>query len=111
MQSWIDLLRTVVIGHGISIFIFTVIIVLRYAKILMRSPSFYRDKRIPWHILTVAGSYFLLTTFTCVILIQKLGDPLTWRVPLAMVSFILGNIGLYLMASYLKDELDKQHRF
>lgn len=111
MQYWTDLLRTAVIGHGISIFIFTVVIVIRYAKILMRSPSFYRDRRIPWHILSISASYFLLTIFTCIVLVQKLGEPITWRVPLAMVSFVLGNIGLYLIASYLKDEVDKQRRF
>lgn len=103
-----DKIRMLVIGHGISVFIFTVIVVLRYARILMKHPIIYRrDRRIPWHIISTALSYFLLTIFVCVSLLNRMGESLSWRVPLAICSFLLGNIGLFLMASYLKDEFEK----
>lgn len=108
-SGWIDFLRTLVIGHGISIFILTVVVFVRYAKLLMKKPG--KDRRVPWHILSIAISYFLGTILACGTMAEKLGDPFSWRLPVAAMSFMLGNVGLFLIASYIKDELDENYRF
>jgi hypothetical protein len=106
-----DIMRALVIGQGVATVAIIIIILLKYAKILMKR-SYKRIRNpVPWHILTIAISYLLATGYICCSIIFRIGQPFTWRIPLAFLIFIFGDIAFTLMISHLNTQIDELYRF
>jgi uncharacterized BrkB/YihY/UPF0761 family membrane protein len=101
------------IGHGIATLFLLILVLSRYAKVIMKRTFTKKDRVMPWHIITISLSYFLSTIFICMAMIERIGldKPVSWRVPLGFIAFFLGDMGLMFIASYMKEELNHIRRF
>ncbi len=109
---WVNILRLIIIAQGFATFFLIILILVRYAQILMKKTlSRMKDSLTPWHILTLALSHMLMTVFVVATLIDRLNQPMSWRIPVAIFSFTLADVGLVIMIAHLRKKIDELYRF
>lgn len=99
-MRWPDLLRFIVFGQGAVVFCLSAIIIVRYILLLKASPS-GGGRALPIHIFMVSTSYMLATIFICLELWFRIGEALSYRTPLALITFALGDVSLISMLTHL----------
>ena len=54
-----------------------------------------------WHIVTISASYTGAVVYVAISTVERFGQPLGWRLPLAAFVFIAGDAGLCFMLTHL----------
>ena len=109
--NWTDLIRMTIIGQGIATTLLVGLILYRYGQLIVKSTFRVRERSVPWHFITLSMSYILATIYICSNLLDRLGQPFSWRIPVGWAVFMMGDIGLILFASIIKDELKYIRKF
>lgn len=71
-------------------------IIIRYARALKEATDAPR-RVLVYHVVCIGLSYIVLTVIATVEIIHRYGSPFTWRTPLGLLAFSLGDLGLFLM--------------
>lgn len=99
-MTWAAVLRFIVFGQGGMVLLLSIGIIVRYILLLKASPS-GGGRALPIHIFMVSLSYILATIFICLELWFRIGDSMTYRTPMALVIFALGDVALVSMLTHL----------
>ncbi len=107
-----DVLRKLALGQASIIGILIVWTVIRYTKKMLSAPD--NERALPAHVALIAVSYLHFLTYACLSLYERLDEPATWRIPLALSGCIFGTAALaFLMAHlsvsrYLRARIDRE---
>lgn len=74
-----------------------VVIWVKYAIRSFREPT----QPMLWHVIAISVSYFAAICYLAVSTVERFGQPLGWRLPLAGFVFISGDAGLCFMLTHL----------
>lgn len=92
----LDVLRLVGCLQAFIVVAMTTWIVIRYAAALKDATN--RPRRIlVYHIICIGVSYITLTVMAVLEMMVRYGSPYTWRAPVALFAFSLGDLALFLM--------------
>ena len=97
MRMTVDFIRLVAMFQGAFVFGLAFYIFMHHASY----HHYTGNKLLRRHIVTIALSYVLLTLFVGLELVDRFGDPLTYRTPLGIIAFGLGDYALATMVKYV----------
>ena len=106
-QHAVDWLRMIVFAQSSIVFWLTALILYRYSRV--RFTYVDKSRKIPLYILALAISHVLGTFFISYAVVERLGQPITWRLPLAFVIFVLGDVALWITDSHVEDQLNRRY--
>lgn len=96
---WSDILRYLAVGQAFLIIMLICVVIARYTFKL--SITKVRDTALPWHIVLIGLSYIGLATFVLMEVRDRFGQVLTWRTPMTLIVFGLGDAALIFMMMHL----------
>ncbi len=94
-----DILRKLALGQASIIFILIAWTVMRYTKKILSAPD--NERALPTHVALIAASYLHFLIYACLSLYEKLDEPATWRIPLALSGCVFGTAALAFLMSHL----------
>lgn len=94
-----DFWRYIVFSQAIFVSCLTLFIIIRYIYLFTNTPS--KDKALPIHIICISSSYLILTVCALFEMRLRLGQAYTWRTPIYLFAFSLGDLGLIFMLIHL----------
>lgn len=94
-----DFWRYLAFGQAAIVALLSTGILIRYAFIFKNTPQ--KEKALPLHIICISASYLMLTVSALFELRLRLGGSYTWRTPVYLVAFSLGDIALIFMLIHI----------
>lgn len=94
-----DILRYFAFGQALLVLVLTIMIVIRYSHKLVSVPK--EARVLPAHIVCISLSYLGLIGFVILEMRQRLGSVFSYRIPLSIISFTLGDLALIFMLIHL----------
>lgn len=98
-----DVFRILTLQLGVIMIVLTVIIVIRYARMLKATPRIV-PRLLPIHVATIASSFIVLASSGMAEIILRFGEPATWRVPVLFLGFALANVAQASMYHVIKTQ-------
>lgn len=94
-----NILRRLAFGQAFIISTLTVWTIVRFMKKAIVVPA--EERALPLHVALIGTSYLVMLGYVVVSLYEKFGQPPTWRIPAALISFALGVGALVFMMAHL----------
>jgi hydrogenase-4 membrane subunit HyfE len=101
-----DLLRVIILGQGSIVLVLTFVIMRRYGEI--RKRRHYTNIFMPLHLILIGVSYVLATFFMIMQIVDRFNNEFSWRIPVAFISFLVGDLGLWLTSEKLYKDLNRE---
>lgn len=104
-----NVLRVITISLGAVMIIMTlcVVVVYDYAVRVTDRPG---TRFLPTHIVTIAASFIVFTAGGIAEMAGRFGQPVTWRLPLLTVAFILATIAQSAMFTVVRAQVREARR-
>lgn len=93
-----DIARVIVMGMVALLTGVAATILVLYLRAWAKRPDTVHNRLIALHVWLVAGSYLCFMVGAAADVYQHIGNPLTYRLPLYLIGFGLGIVGLYVTA-------------
>lgn len=93
-----DFCRWFAACQGGFVILASIIVFAKYSRVAIASRS---KRSLPWHVALISFSYIICTVFIGLELIGRVGNPWTYRIPLAGVAFVLGDAALCFLLTHL----------
>jgi hypothetical protein len=91
-----NFLRIVATIQATFVITATIIIILRYIPIIKVAKD-RTERLLAWHVVSLGISFVSANIFICIEFLARYGDFMTWRLPLSLFVFSVGDAGLCLM--------------